>query len=49
MGRGIAIAGIWIGTGIAMAFGHLESGAGLLGFVCALLATIVVSAMPWKG
>jgi len=47
MGKGIAIAGIWIGTGLAAAFGEVNS---IVAFICAFLATGAVVSMPfaWK-
>jgi hypothetical protein len=48
MGKGIAIAGIWIGTGVAVAFGHSYVNPTAV-FLCALLATVIVAGIPfWR-
>lgn len=43
LGKGIAIAGIWLGAGLAMAFGHLSGGTVVGIAICAMIATISTS------
>jgi len=45
MGKGIAVAGIWIGTGMAIAFGEVNA---TIAFVFAFVATAVVAGAPWQ-
>ncbi|UCC69570.1 MAG: hypothetical protein JSV79_06625 [Armatimonadota bacterium] len=47
MERGIGILGIWVGTGLALAFGQFPYWVALVGFTLAFVTTSVV-AMSWS-